>query len=259
MNSNRLAELYRSISAKRGNGVDIPRSLCFYSPSQVLSALRENREVTSWLKFISNHYVPPKADVLLIYPCSADKPYYKSRSYETLFKTLEKLGERRRDVHVATISEPFGLVPEEFYRKKVGPRDWSRHWYDCPGLFEWFCDKHGIEYSEQDFESSVEILGRNVGAFLKKVRKRKSYNSILAFVRTYSSTLQNKRDHTHHRIIEIASEESGVEVKVRPTRRMVSSLVSERGRLAWDMYGVSHPIIQEDLLRELKSNLRPAS
>lgn len=234
----------------------IPRSLCFYSPTQVLSGLEHNQEVRSWLTFVSNHYIPPKADVLLIYPCSAEKPYYKSRSYRQLYATLGRLGTKRKQVHVATISEPFGLVPEEFYQQKAGGRDWEHSWYDCPGLFEWFCNKYDFEYSHKDLDRAIEILADYVGKFLKKVERKKSYRTILGVVRTYSSSLEQKEDHTHRRILELASEKSGVKVSLFPSRRLVRNLVAKRGSFAWDMYGVSHPIIQERLFRRLEAIVR---
>jgi archaeosine synthase len=250
-----MQDLYNSISAKRGIGVSIPKSLCFYSPTEVLSALEHNREVKGWLKFISNHYIPQRASVLLIYPCSAEKPYHLSRSYRQLYATLSRLGDHRKQVHVATISEPFGLVPEEFYQRKTTWRDWRHEWYDCPGLFEWFCNKHGLKYSREDLDASIEILSEAVGGFLKKVKILECYDTIIAVVRTYSSSLQRKEDHTHRRIMEEAAKKSNVEVRMFPSSRLVSKLVSTRGAFAWDMYGVSHPLIQERLLKELRSSL----
>src|SRR2546425_30016 len=132
MNQKRI---YEKISAHNGLGVRIKRSLCFYSPAQVLNGMTKAGEVTRWLSFIQKNYKPPSRDLLLIYPCSTEKPYSRSRSYKQLYKTLNSLGQDRARIHLVTISEPFGLVPEEFYSA------WS-NWYDCPGLFEWWCDKY---------------------------------------------------------------------------------------------------------------------
>jgi archaeosine synthase len=140
-------EIYRRVSSRKGNGVTIRRSLCFYSPAEVLAGVTRHREVTRWLSYIGNHYVPPIKDILLIYPCSAGKPYNRSRSYMRVYETLSRLGLDRRKIHVATISEPFGLVPEELYDTKTLWHNWEDDWYDCPGLFEWWCRKHGTRYS----------------------------------------------------------------------------------------------------------------
>jgi len=249
-------EIYKKISFKRANGVNIEYSLCFYNPQEVYKALKNNIEVKRWLRFISNHYNPPKAKVFLIYPCSSEKPYYKSRSYKALFNTLSKLGEKRKEIHVVTISEPFGIIPEEFYGKKTRWHDWEKRWYDCPGLFEWWCKKHGQNYSLEYLEKSIQILAYYVAKFLKKVQVNKINSRIIAFVRTYSSSLEIKKDHTHRRIIELASKIANVDIDILPPKHVVKKIVSERGRFAWDMYGVAHPIAQNYLLRYLKNLLQ---
>ncbi|RSN71494.1 DUF5591 domain-containing protein [Candidatus Methanodesulfokora washburnensis] len=242
-------EIYRRISLKRAKGVKIERSLCFYNPHEVYTALTNNSEVRKWLEFISNHYTPPKAKILLIYPCSAEKPYHESRSYRRLFSTLSKLGERRKDVHVVTISEPFGLVPEEFYGKKNYWHDWKNSWYDCPGLFEWWCKKYGQPYSKEYLEKCIQILASYVAKFF--IKATESYSRIIAFVRTFSSRLEVRDDYTHRRIVELAAKIAKVRVDMLPSKELIAEIVLKRGRFAWDMYGVSHPIAQDYLLNYL--------
>jgi archaeosine synthase len=248
----RRSQIYNQISLKRGRGVRIDPSLCFYSTSEVLRSLKRNPKITSWLKFISNHYIPEAHDVLLIYPCSADKPYNKSRSYTQLYATLSRLGEDRKRVHVVTVSEPFGLVPEEFYGKKTRWHDWRNDWYDCPGLFEWWCKKHGTYYSEEEAEESIQILASYVALFLRKVESRRRYKRIVAFVRTLSADLKKTRDQTHRRILEQAAGMSGVKVQLMPGRKLISRIVNESGPFAWDMYGVAHPKAQDYLYKQLR-------
>jgi archaeosine synthase len=249
-------EIYRQVTMKRAKGVRIGSDLCFYSTREILECLRENKQVRSWLKFVSNHYVPQRHDVLLIYPCSADKPYSRSRSYVQLNKTLSRLGDDRQRVHVATISEPFGLVPEEFYNKKTRWHDWKNGWYDCPGLFEWWCRKYGRNYSADEADKCIEILAGKIALFLRKVKKKRRYRAIIAFVRNYSSHLKRTRDQTHRRMIERAAKMSNVNVRLMPSRELVSSLVRRNGKFAWDMYGVSHPYSQAYLLKRLRAILR---
>lgn len=238
-------ELYEKISKKRGKNVEIKRTLCFYNPKQVYEALASNAEIKEWLNFISNHYSPPKKKVLLIYPCSADKPYHKSRSYKALYETLSKLEKRREEVHLVTITEPFGLIPEEFY-------DAKESWYDCPGLFEWWCKKYGQPYSKEHLEKSIEHLADHVAKFLTKAKRRKSYSKIVAFVRTHTSKLKIREDHTHKRIIERAAEISSVHIDILPNKKIVSEIVEGSGKFAWDMYGVAHPKAQAYLLEYLR-------
>ena len=249
------SSLYDDVSRERGQGVRILPSLCFYNPKEVYDALTRNKDVIRWLRFISNHYDPAPRQVLLIYPCSADKPYYLSRSYKTLFSTLSKLGEKRKSVHVATVSEPFGLIPEEFYTEKTEWHDWSGDWYDCPGLFEWWCKKYDQDYSKEYLEKSIDCLSDYLAMFFNKVKTRNKYSEIVAFVRTCSSSLEEKSDHTHRRIIEKAAKTAGVKVDILPKKRTVSRIVKKSGRLAWDLYGVAHPIAQQTLLSHLKGVL----
>jgi archaeosine synthase len=233
-------------------------SLCFYNPKEVYIALLKNKEVKRWLTFISNHYTPPPAKILLIYPCSSQKPYHESRSYKILFNTLARLGERRKYVHVLTISEPFGIVPEEFYGKRTKWHDWKNRWYDCPGLFEWWCRRHNQPYSKEYLEKSINLLAYYVAKFFEKLKKEDDCPKIVAFVRTYSSRLKIRDDHTHRRIIEKAAKIANLDVEILPSKELVSRIVSAHGRLAWDMYGVAHPLAQEYLLQYLKGVLDDA-
>lgn len=250
------SEIYEEVSLKRGKGVKIKRSLCFYNPFEVYEALISNSEVKKWLEFISTHYEPPKAKILLIYPCTAEKPYYESRSYKKLFATLSKLGERRKEIHLMTISEPFGLIPEEFYGVETPWHDWKNSWYDCPGLFEWWCRKHSQPYSSEYLEKCIEILAMHIAKFLMKAKTKKIYSKIIGFVRTYSSNLEIKKDYTHRRILDRASQIAKINIKLLPPKDIVNKIVISKGRFAWDMYGVSHPIAQNYLLNYLKKAIR---
>jgi archaeosine synthase len=144
------------------------------------------------------------------------------------------------------------LIPQEFYGKNTKWHNWKNGWYDCPGLFEWWCRKHNQPYSKEDLEKCIHILASYVAMFLKKIESKKCYSKIIAFVRTYSSQLKERDDHTHKRIINIASKISGVKVDLLPSKEIVEDIILKHGRLAWDMYGVSHPIAQKHLLNYLK-------
>lgn len=215
------------------------------NPDEVYKALISNTKIIKWLTFISNHYRLPHKKILLIYPCTATKPYSKSRSYRVLSKTLSALNEKREHIHLMTISEPFGLIPEEFH-------DEENLDYDCPGLFEWWCNRNGQTFSKEKLDSCIEILAKYTAKFFEKAHREGCYSKIVAFVRTYTSQLEIKDDHTHRRIIEKAAEIAGVKVDILPSKRLVSKIVKERGRFAWDMYGVAHPIAQKYLLNYLK-------
>ena len=223
------------------------------NPVDVQTVLMNNHSVKKWLKFISNIYEPPlNKNILLLYPCSKVKPYHSSRSYKILFKTLKKLREARDKIHVMTVSEPYGLVPEEFYGRNCEWHDWENSWYDCPGLFEWWCRKHKQPYSVKVVDKCIEYLASYVAGFFSRVKKKGFYSRIIAFVRTYSSSLRMRHDHTHRRIVERAAELASVEVEVLPSREFVRYVVRRYGRLAWDFYGVAHPAAQRHLLKHLR-------
>lgn len=247
--------MYSHLSRKQNGDVRINPHLRLYNPTQVYHALVENDSITKWLMFIANHYMPRPRKILLIYPCSAKKPYQFSRSYRQLYSTLNQLGDEREEIHLVTISEPFGLVPEEFYGVKTKWHDWKNDWYDCPGLFRWWCTKHKLPYSEEHLEACIDILASYVARFLERARSRKTYSKIIGFVRTYTSTLEKRKDHTHRRIIEKAAELARVKVTLIPSRRDIRKIVKNHGRLAWDMYGVAHPAAQARLLQTLRHAL----
>ena len=235
------------------NKCNVNPALCFLNPKEVHQALVNNSEVKKWLDFISNHYTPPTRKILLIYPCSKEKPYYNSRSYKKLFKTLQALGDLRKEVHLVTISEPFGIVPEEFYGKKCEWHDWEASWYECPGLMPWWCNKYGQTYSVEIANECINILADYVAKFLIKAKCK--YSHIIAFVRSFTSNLHITDGLVHRKILERASYRAAVPIKVLPPREIVSEIVEKSGRYGWDMQGVAHPIAQNYLLRYLRGLL----
>ncbi len=71
----------------------------------------QNRaEIVRFAKRIQERYTPPEADVLLLLPCSARKPYSTSKSH---WKYIKALGKSRKFVHEIIITSPIGIVPRE--------------------------------------------------------------------------------------------------------------------------------------------------
>lgn len=211
-----------------------PSTIRLTSPRQVSLALDENPAVVSWLLAFSARYQPPPASVHLIFPCASTKPFDSSQSYKQFSKTLSRLNGGREFIHLYTISEPFGLVPGEFVDEL--PR------YDCPGLFRWWCDQHGEPYEEEFLERAVSQLARFTAPILSRMEGR-----VIAVVRTYSSGLVRREDHTHFRILQEAARLAGQEIEFIPTRRLVQRIVKAKGRFAWDRYGPAHPMVQKYL------------
>ena len=248
--------LKMSMKKIAGNsGAQINPNLCFYTPKEVFQAISTNETVKRWLHYISELYEPPKKNLYLFFPCSTVKPYHESRSYRMLFKTLNDLGALRDKIHIFTISEPFGLVPEEFYGKETEWHDWKRDWYDAPGLFQWWVKRMGLPYEEEYVDRSIELLARYVAKFLTRAVSINPDVKLVGFVRTYTSKLTRKKDHTHRRILERASELAGVRVEILPKKELVRRIVMERGKVAWDMYGVAHPLALKCLQEVLKNLL----
>ncbi|MBN1235746.1 MAG: DUF5591 domain-containing protein [Methanotrichaceae archaeon] len=67
-------------------------------------------EVTRFAERVINRYKAPQSDVLLLLPCSAKKPYSRSRSHK-LF--AEAIGSSRRYLHEVILTSPLALVPRE--------------------------------------------------------------------------------------------------------------------------------------------------
>ncbi len=219
-------------------------ALVLRSPEDVLDGLNNNSTIRDWLDFIESKYVMPRREVLLLFPCTATKPYLESRSYRILLETLNQINGSKGKIHLATVSEPFGLVPQEFY----DDTQWN---YDCPGLFQWWCERNSIDYDPDTVRQCLEIIGKAVGRFLERNYLRR-FATLIACVRYCSSSLAFKGDHTHRRILEIASDVSGVPIRFVPNRAQIRSLVTSRGAFAWDMYGPAHPVAQCHLRSSLE-------
>ncbi|HWQ19558.1 MAG TPA: archaeosine synthase subunit alpha [Methanotrichaceae archaeon] len=67
-------------------------------------------EVTRFADRVLSRYKAPRSDVLLLLPCSARKPYSKSRSHRLFEMTL---GSKRKYLHELILTSPLALVPRE--------------------------------------------------------------------------------------------------------------------------------------------------
>ncbi|MDH7597662.1 MAG: archaeosine synthase subunit alpha [Methanothrix sp.] len=85
-------------------------------------------EVRRFVSRVLTRYRPPESDVLLLLPCSARKPYSKSRSHR-LFRSV--MGGMRRFVHELILTSPLAIVPREL--EDVYP---AAH-YDTPVTGVW--------------------------------------------------------------------------------------------------------------------------
>ncbi len=86
-----------------------------------------NNERSISLKFTPNsfrladNYEPPdEKHILLVMPCSGDKPYSVSRSHRIIAERLQQaIGTQTLTIHNVTLSGLYGPVPEEFEREEA--------------------------------------------------------------------------------------------------------------------------------------------
>jgi archaeosine synthase len=67
-------------------------------------------EIVRFAERVIERYRPPEADVLVLLPCSAKKPYSISNSH---WKFINALGNNRKYVQEMIITSPLGIVPRE--------------------------------------------------------------------------------------------------------------------------------------------------
>jgi archaeosine synthase len=92
-------------------------------------------EVTSWVDRILDRYSPPSSTrVLLLLPCSARKPYSRSRTHKRISDALSRV-RNRWTVHEVILTSPLGAVPRELERMYPAAH------YDIPVSGDWFPDE----------------------------------------------------------------------------------------------------------------------
>ncbi len=123
-------------------------------------------EVERFRRRIRERYTPPKADILVILPCSAKKPYRISKSHRFFQRALDDTGIRYR-IHEVMVTSPLGMVPrelEELYPARS---------YDVPVTGMWTKDE------EQIIREQVEaIVARGNYSHIIAHVDEKTYNVI---------------------------------------------------------------------------------
>ncbi len=221
------------------------------NPIDTLDLLRDpESDVRQWLSFIKNQYTPPAhTDVLLLYPCAAEKPMPESKTYHALSKTLSQYPEeQQRRVHVVTVSEPMGLIPYEF-------QDGETWLYDNPGLFEWWVKNNDETWNTQSQQQCLRILGEHIAGFLNRAIENEWYDTHIACVRHMTAKANESSDQTHRQMLETAEAITNSDLTWLPTEEVVTALVEEVGTMAWQMMGVSHDAIQTELATHLDDAL----
>ena len=72
----------------------------------------ENPSVVDFQQRLSDYVPPAKNMVLLVLPCSARKPYFKSSSHKRFYNTIKAV-DNYLVLHIVSVTSPLGLVPRE--------------------------------------------------------------------------------------------------------------------------------------------------
>ncbi|WP_457750674.1 archaeosine synthase subunit alpha [Thermococcus sp.] len=110
-------------------------------------------EVRRWHERVAERFAPPKnTELVLLFPCSAKKPYSFSRSHTLYRKAVkEALGSTISKVHELILTSPFGVVPREW--------EWLAK-YDIVVTGHW---------SEEEIKPAAELLARTLKKYPKDV------------------------------------------------------------------------------------------
>ncbi len=97
-------------------------------------------EVVRWHRRVLDRYTPPQGIKLtVVLPCSARKPYSKSKSHALFRKYIRRgAGSKRSLVHEVVLTSPLGLVPREL--ETLYP---AAH-YDVPVTGHWSSEEKAI-------------------------------------------------------------------------------------------------------------------
>jgi archaeosine synthase len=80
-------------------------------------------------------YRPPGEKIALIIPCSARKPYSRSKSH---LRLISAIGEFRKYIHEIIVTSPVGLVPREL------EEGYPARYYDIPVIGHWYEDEKSM-------------------------------------------------------------------------------------------------------------------
>lgn len=220
------------------------------TPAGTLDVLRDpESDIRAWLSYVKHQYTPPGGtDVLLLYPCAASKPMCDSNSYQALSQTLSRYSRAEQErIHVVTVSEPMGLIPFEL-------QDGETWLYDCPGLFQWWCQENDTEWNEPAQQQCLQILSEHISGFLERAVSNDWYDEHLTCVRHMTATGNTSIDQTHRQMLESAEAISGTSLNWLPTEETLTAF-SETEEHAWQMQGVAYEPVQTELDAHLSAAL----
>ncbi len=172
-------------------------------------------EVKRWHERIKERYFPPECIKLtILLPCSARKPYSKSRSHKKFIKIIKEASkEKYTIVHEVILTSPLGIVPrelEEYYPASA---------YDIVTTGHWIHEEIKIlEELLNDYirKSRTKILGYLKDEY-KKILEKYNFDII-------DISEENSEKKLMKRIEEILEEYNPVSVEVREDLNIRSML-----------------------------------
>lgn len=168
-------------------------ALTAYTPGETLNLMKAP-EIAAWHEKAKTFKIPAKYKTVIFVPCAKTKPWVMPYAKKSkLYKAYNEIRELSRagkiaPVYFVTVSEPLGLVPEDFWN------DFPQ--YDNPGLFkddsqrsglltkDWsktpFKRKKIIPYDERAYGQAIDGLSGVIADFLKN--NQRTGRRFLSFV-----------------------------------------------------------------------------
>ncbi|MFW5902824.1 MAG: DUF5591 domain-containing protein, partial [archaeon] len=136
-----------------------------------------------WQDYFQRFYKKPKEkETLLLLPCSYRKPYYKSQTHKSIYKTLKEIGKQDK-IHRVVLSSP-GIIPIDK------------------------CDNYPFtDYDWPEWEETPEVKQKYIEANKERVKKyiqNHEYKKILAYFKPSSESWK---------AIEKAAQELNIDIK----------------------------------------------
>ena len=168
----------KSLARASKNKADLDPTMTAYTPGETLHLIRHPK-VQEWSASMRDFKIPDKYEIVIFVPCAATKPWgfsCKGDFYPWYNKIRLQVQESKiRPIYFVTISEPLGVVPEDFW--ETFPQ------YDNPGLFKdtalqsgmmtstWskspLGSKREMPFDDQACEKAIKILGKQISCFIK--------------------------------------------------------------------------------------------
>lgn len=200
--------------------------------------LLRNEDVLDFYHYVLDEYhIPPGKKIALFLPCSATKPYSKSRTHKKIKAAICNSSNGDQNIiHELIVSEPLGIVPRDLEDKYPAAHyDMVLDtWFPVSRLPELRKNGGGNDISKarnaQNFSCKeknklISILSERVAEFLKKTSKDYQYR--IGFVRS-----------THKEILKNASALSGIDIEFIITQEFTEKVINDKGVFYWIMNGM---------------------